>query len=120
MHTKHCLWILVISFCLVQMRAFSVLQKLCRLPLLKHTNLISKLSLQSTIQKNINIEVEEEDLFTIELPSNENNNNLLRIRHTSAHIMAMAVQNLFPEAKVTIGPWIDNGFVNYNVSSFII
>ena len=24
--------------------------------------------------------------------------------------MAMAVQNLFPSAKVTIGPWIDNGF----------
>ncbi|KAF9594214.1 hypothetical protein IFM89_028871 [Coptis chinensis] len=26
-----------------------------------------------------------------------------------AHAMAMAVQKLFPEAKVTIGPWIDNG-----------
>jgi len=24
--------------------------------------------------------------------------------------MAMAVQKLFPDAKVTIGPWIDNGF----------
>ena len=24
--------------------------------------------------------------------------------------MAMAVQKLFPNAKVTIGPWIDNGF----------
>lgn len=27
-----------------------------------------------------------------------------------AHVMAMAVQKLFPDAKVTIGPWIDNGF----------
>lgn len=27
-----------------------------------------------------------------------------------AHVMAMAVQRLFPDAKVTIGPWIENGF----------
>jgi len=32
------------------------------------------------------------------------------IRHTAAHIMAEAVQRLFPEAKVTIGPVIENGF----------
>jgi threonyl-tRNA synthetase len=35
---------------------------------------------------------------------------LQRLRHTSAHILAMAVQNLFPETKVTIGPTTDNGF----------
>lgn len=35
---------------------------------------------------------------------------LIRIRHTCAHILAMAVQNLFPETKVTIGPWTDTGF----------
>ncbi len=35
---------------------------------------------------------------------------LFFIRHTAAHIMAEAVQSLFPEAKVTIGPVIDNGF----------
>ena len=28
----------------------------------------------------------------------------------SAHIMAMAVQKLFPDAQVTIGPWIEKGF----------
>ncbi|CAN6545853.1 unnamed protein product [Malus baccata var. baccata] len=27
-----------------------------------------------------------------------------------AHVMAMAVQKLFPDAKVTIGLWIENGF----------
>lgn len=27
-----------------------------------------------------------------------------------AHVMAMAVQKIYPEAKVTIGPWIENGF----------
>lgn len=30
--------------------------------------------------------------------------------HTSAHIMAHAVQNLFPDVKFAIGPAIDNGF----------
>lgn len=32
------------------------------------------------------------------------------IRHSAAHIMAAAVQKIFPKAKVTIGPSIDNGF----------
>ncbi len=32
------------------------------------------------------------------------------IRHDAAHIMAMSVQELYPETKVTIGPIIENGF----------
>jgi threonyl-tRNA synthetase len=32
------------------------------------------------------------------------------IRHSCAHLMANAVQNLFPQAQVTIGPVIENGF----------
>lgn len=32
------------------------------------------------------------------------------IRHSCAHLMAMAVQDLFPGAQVTIGPVIENGF----------
>lgn len=48
-------------------------------------------------------------LLAMELPTNDNNENLLRIRHSAAHVMAMAVQRLFPTVKVTIGPWIDNG-----------
>ncbi|MDC1096296.1 threonine--tRNA ligase [Pelagibacteraceae bacterium] len=32
------------------------------------------------------------------------------IRHDAAHIMAMAVQEIFPETQVTIGPVIENGF----------
>lgn len=35
---------------------------------------------------------------------------LLRIRHTCAHVLAMAVQTLFPETQVTIGPWTETGF----------
>ena len=32
------------------------------------------------------------------------------IRHSTAHLMAMAVQDLFPGAQVTIGPTIEDGF----------
>ncbi len=32
------------------------------------------------------------------------------IRHSSAHLMAQAVKQLFPDAQVTIGPTIENGF----------
>ena len=32
------------------------------------------------------------------------------LRHTAAHVLAYAVQDLFPEAKPTIGPSIDSGF----------
>jgi len=32
------------------------------------------------------------------------------IRHSCAHLMAQAVKSLFPEAQVTIGPVVENGF----------
>ena len=32
------------------------------------------------------------------------------IRHSTAHLLAQAVQRVFPEAQVTIGPVIENGF----------
>ena len=32
------------------------------------------------------------------------------LRHSTAHVMAQAVQELFPEAKLGIGPPVDNGF----------
>ncbi|NLD54618.1 MAG: threonine--tRNA ligase [Burkholderiaceae bacterium] len=32
------------------------------------------------------------------------------IRHSTAHLLAYAVKDLFPDAQVTIGPVIDNGF----------
>ena len=35
---------------------------------------------------------------------------LYLIRHTTAHVMAEAVLQMFPEAKIAIGPPIDNGF----------
>ena len=35
---------------------------------------------------------------------------LHKLRHTCSHVMAMAVQKLYPDAKVTIGPATDTGF----------
>ena len=32
------------------------------------------------------------------------------IRHSTAHLLAYAVKELFPEAQVTIGPVIEHGF----------
>ncbi|NEP12215.1 MAG: threonine--tRNA ligase [Symploca sp. SIO2C1] len=46
----------------------------------------------------------------IYLPRTSESESLKKIRHTTSHVMAMAVQKLFPEAQVTIGPWIENGF----------
>lgn len=47
---------------------------------------------------------------SVVLPRTSESENLKRIRHTFSHVMAMAVQKLFPKAQVTIGPWIDYGF----------
>ncbi|MEP0909428.1 threonine--tRNA ligase [Leptolyngbya sp. GB1-A1] len=46
----------------------------------------------------------------IYLPRTSESEALQKIRHTTSHVMAMAVQKLFPKAQVTIGPWIENGF----------
>ncbi|MBE9179635.1 threonine--tRNA ligase [Oculatella sp. LEGE 06141] len=46
----------------------------------------------------------------IHLPRTSESDTLKKIRHTTSHVMAMAVQKLFPKAQVTIGPWIENGF----------
>ncbi|HEY9875772.1 MAG TPA: threonine--tRNA ligase [Candidatus Obscuribacterales bacterium] len=46
----------------------------------------------------------------IHLPRTSESESLQKIRHTTSHVMAMAVQKLFPKAQVTIGPWIDYGF----------
>ncbi len=36
--------------------------------------------------------------------------NIETIRHSTAHVMAHAVENLFPDVKIAIGPSIDDGF----------
>ncbi|MEG4022008.1 threonine--tRNA ligase [Microcoleus sp. S13C4] len=51
-----------------------------------------------------------EESVKIDLPRTSESESLKKIRHTTSHVMAMAVQKLFPKAQVTIGPWIENGF----------
>jgi threonyl-tRNA synthetase len=46
----------------------------------------------------------------LKLPKTSESEQLLRIRHSMSHVMAMAVQTLFPKAQVTIGPWTEGGF----------
>jgi threonyl-tRNA synthetase len=50
------------------------------------------------------------DNATIEIVTPKSEAGLDTIRHSTAHLMAMAVQELFPGTQVTIGPVIDNGF----------
>lgn len=46
----------------------------------------------------------------IDIITAKSDEGLSLIRHTCSHIMAQAVQELFPETQVTIGPSIENGF----------
>jgi threonyl-tRNA synthetase len=50
------------------------------------------------------------DAAAIVLPKTSESPQLLRIRHSMSHVLAMAVQKLFPKAQVTIGPWTESGF----------
>lgn len=57
------------------------------------------------------------DLFTplsegdeVKLLTPESPESIELLRHSTAHVMAQAVQKIFPQAKIAIGPTIDNGF----------
>ena len=47
---------------------------------------------------------------TVKIFTSKNIEGVETIRHDTAHILAMAVQELFPGTQVTIGPVIENGF----------
>ena len=47
---------------------------------------------------------------SIKIFTSKDSEGLETIRHDTAHILAMAVQELFPGTQVTIGPVIENGF----------
>ena len=51
-----------------------------------------------------------EDDSEIQILTKEDNDALDIIRHDCAHVMAEAVQSLYPGTQVTIGPSIENGF----------
>ena len=47
---------------------------------------------------------------SVKIFTSQNEEGLETIRHDTAHILAMAVQELYPGTQVTIGPVIENGF----------
>ena len=51
-----------------------------------------------------------DDGATVEIITRDTDEALELIRHDAAHVMAQAVQELFPDTQVTIGPTIANGF----------
>lgn len=51
-----------------------------------------------------------EDGTRLEIVTTKSKEALDVVRHSAAHLMAQAVQSLWPEVKVTIGPVVDDGF----------
>ncbi len=47
---------------------------------------------------------------TIEIVTRDTQDGVELLRHDAAHVMAQAVQELFPGTQATIGPVIENGF----------
>ena len=47
---------------------------------------------------------------SVKIFTSKDKEGLETIRHDTAHVLAMAVQELFPETQVTIGPVIEDGF----------
>jgi len=62
------------------------------------------------VQQPAAVEQNSPSAAPISLPRTSESETLKKIRHTTSHVMAMAVQRLFPKAQVTIGPWIESGF----------
>ena len=60
------------------------------------------------ILKDLDFVIEKD--CTVKIFTSKNVEGLETIRHDTAHILAMAVQELFPKTQVTIGPVIENGF----------
>ncbi len=59
-------------------------------------------------QKDLNYKIESDS--AVKIFTSKDQEGIDTIRHDTAHITAMAVQELFPGTQVTIGPIIENGF----------
>ena len=79
--------------------AKSLNQKLGKQALLAVVDGVNK-DLSDTIEKDA----------TVEFITPDSKEGLHAIRHTASHVMAQAIQHLFPDVKFAIGPAIDNGF----------
>ena len=60
------------------------------------------------ILKDLSYEITKD--CTVKIITSKDKEGLDVLRHDAAHIMAMAVQELYPGTQVTIGPVIENGF----------
>ena len=58
--------------------------------------------------KDLNYEIDHD--CSVKIYTAKDKEGLETIRHDTAHVLAMAVQEIFPKTQVTIGPVIDNGF----------
>ena len=58
--------------------------------------------------KDLEYEIKKDSV--VKIFTSKDKEGLETIRHDTAHILAMAVQELFPGTQVTIGPVIENGF----------
>jgi threonyl-tRNA synthetase len=76
---------------------------------------ISKSLAKQAIVVSVNGELKDLDFVidkdcAVKIFTSKNYEGLEVIRHDTAHILAMSVQELFPSTQVTIGPVIENGF----------
>ena len=76
---------------------------------------ISKSLAKQAMVISVNGELKDLDFLiekdsSVKIFTSKNKEGLETIRHDTAHILAMAVQELFPRTQVTIGPVIENGF----------
>ena len=82
---------------------------------LQLAELISKSLAKESIAFKVNDEIKDlsrviDTDMTVQILKKDSDEALDIIRHDCAHVMAEAVQSLFPETQVTIGPSIENGF----------
>ncbi len=76
---------------------------------------ISKSLAKQAMVISVNGELKDLDFLiendcSVKIFTSKNPEGLETLRHDTAHILAMAVQELFPGTQVTIGPVIENGF----------
>ena len=82
---------------------------------LQIANKISKSLLKDALVMEVNGKLRDLNYLVnndanVKIFTSKNKEGLETIRHDTAHILAMAVQELFPGTQVTIGPVIDEGF----------
>jgi threonyl-tRNA synthetase len=91
---------------------------------IKFENKVTGLAIAEKISKSlakqaliINVDGELKDLSyvieknsTVKIITHKDSDGLDAMRHDTTHIMAMAVQDLFPGTKLAIGPAIKDGF----------